>query len=196
MRTLSEFSGAPGMVDAYTSERLSVVTKVRRFEGRWKEVAHRLRNGGLTPGQYLDFEIPFLKSTLEKVTGLSGIAEATRNFAGVSFFLKRTGLPTLVLSIDDSGMFHVEPANEGEPPKSMPGIEFAGTDLFIEGILGLSSRESYVKAYISGGIKIYELHRFRKWAPYVLAKLLKVDRSDYQAIVHGSITKFINTRRN
>jgi hypothetical protein len=64
------------------------MTKVRSFEGRWKELAYRAQNGGLTPAQYLDFEIPFMKSTLEKVTSISEIAEAARTFAGVNFFLK------------------------------------------------------------------------------------------------------------
>ena len=175
-----------GMVDTCTSEQISVLTKVRNLEERWKQLAHMVENGKITPDQYLDFEIPFLKSTLRTVTSLSEVAEARKPHARASFFLRRAGLPTLMLSIDDSGIFQVEPADESRITRPMPGIEFADTSLYIEGILGLSSRQSYMTAYVSGGIRIHELHRFRKWAPYILAKLFKIDPSVYHAIVCDS----------
>jgi hypothetical protein len=182
VKTLQEFSGVYGMGDKFTSEEL-VLTKVRNLEERWKELVRNHRGGSVTTDQYLRFEIPLTESILRSAANRSEMVDAAKTFAGARFFLRRASLPALVLSIDDSGIIHVESADETGIIQPMPGIEFKDPDLYIEGILGLSSREKFMRAYVSGGIELHELHRFRSWAPYVLAKLLKINRNVYHAIV-------------
>ena len=173
--------GAFGMVNTYNSKESKLLIRVRALEQRWKGLVRDLQHGLITIEEYQLFELPFTQSLLEGLGKLPEIGTTARTFVGTSFFIKRSGLPTMVISIDDSGIFRAEPENASNP--TMPEIEFADTNLYIEGILWLSSRERFLKAYVGGAIKVHELHRFRKWAPYVLALLLKIDRDIYQRIV-------------
>lgn len=165
-------------------KNVAVEGEVRQLEDRWKILADSFRDGKIAMAQYLDFELSFIESMLKGLMHLREIRAVAKSFPRTNFFLKRASLPTLMISIDDSGVLHVGLADGITP--AIPGIEFTDVDLYIEGILGLSSRERFLKAYVRGAIKVHQLHKFREWAPYLLSKMLKIDRNVYHAIVYRS----------
>jgi hypothetical protein len=173
------------MADMRTSDKKNIA-RIQGFEADWKKLTRGVRDGKISAKECLTFEIPFIESTLTLIVTRPQVAEVAKAFAGNSFLIERSGLPSLIFSIDNSGQFKVKPGN-GTATKKLPGIEFSEASLFIEGILGLSSREKFMKAYVTGGIKIRGLSKFRSWGPPLLAKLLKTDRDIYLEIVSRSI---------